>query len=342
MASDWTGACMVLKACAWILIGAFSLNVMALDPKVYDKALDLQQKGHKDTAVRLLETNYNLRSRDLPVKVATLATSLLMSLKRWYKAEQVADVALNANWPGWQTKKPAKANADFWWLLKAATEAKTQIFESGDQSRNRGHLKAEIKAYSDLLATNSSHAENAKQMQARVDMKIENDKADAYHLDWSLSASYWTWEDRPSFDYQVAAKAKLFTPCFGFGLDYTDDFVHWAGGACAGAGSASIEFNDTHNVNYDNRGSVLLIAGYGSALLKLSNSGAAFGVETDLLNVTTSGKTADGTKRSASNEQFAVTAVGRYRFGKLDVKFKGGPVISVPSALWSFELGYVF
>jgi len=326
---------MVLK----ILLALSISFAWAMDPKAYDKANEMAQKGHKEMALRLLELNYNLRSRDLPVKVATLATSLLNSLKRWHKAEQVADGALEKNWPGWQTKKLSKPSADFVALLKMSAEAKTQIFEANEEGRNREHLRSEIKLYTDHLGETKGNEGDAQQMLARVQTKAATEKAEVFHYDWNFFASYWSWEDRPTFNYQLAAKSKIFAPCFGLGVDYTNDMFHFAGGACGGGGSASMQFNTG---TYDNRASVLLIAAYGSVLVRVSNSGAAFGLETDVMNLTTKGHLSDGTTESATNEEFALTAVGRYRAGNFDLKFKGGPVISNPSALWAFELGYVF
>ncbi|MGZ3723075.1 MAG: hypothetical protein ACXVA9_09105 [Bdellovibrionales bacterium] len=330
---------MVLKTLSLITVFIFSLSAAALDPQAYNKAVELVQKNRKESALRELETNYNLRSRDLPLKVATLATSLLISLKRWRKAEQVADGALMVNWPGWPTNKKIKNQAELLSLVKMSAEAKTEIYESGDESRDRHKLQEEIKTYTDILGGDNTKAEEGQKLLARVETHAEIKKASDFHYDWSLLLSYWTWEDRPSFDFQLAAKSKIFSPCFGLGVDYTNDFYHWAGGACAGAGSASLEFNDGH---YDNRAKVTLLAGYGSILLKLSNAGSAFGLEGDVMNIATSGKLADGTTHSSSNEEFAITAVGRYRAGKFDLKFKGGPVISTLSALWSFELAYIF
>jgi len=326
---------MVLRVLAVILIFAVS-QAWAVDPQAYDKASALAQKNRKESALRLLEMNYNLRSHDLPLKVATLAASLSIAVKQWHKAEQVADMAIHANWPDWPATKKPKNQADLFALVRMSAQAKTEIFTSSDEDHAR--LKAEIKKYTDYLDESHASTDDSKGLMARIETKSQV-KTNEYHYGFAVTASYMTWEDRPSFDYHLSAKEKIFTPCYGLDLNYANDQFEWAIGACGGGGAASMQFNDGH---YDNRSSVTLIAGYGSGLIQLNNVGAAFGVETSVMNVMTSGKLADGTRKSVSNEEFAVTAVGRYRLGKIDMKFKGGPVISNPSALWGFELSYIF
>lgn len=321
---------MVLRS-ALVALLAFSFSVWSADPSALERAQKFAQKNQKVQALRILEQNYNLSSRELPVKVAVLAANLAIELKNWRKAERVADAALSAGWPEFRGKKP-----DYLPLVKMSAEAKSEILTGGDDlaTSERKKLKSEIKTYSEVMLANNYENDTAQGLLSRS-QKEAVVKKDEYKIGASLSVAYSTWEDRPTFDYKLKAKAVMFTPCFGFNVNYIGDTYIMSGGACYAQGHADIQFNDG---KLDNLGTISMINGSGSVLMRVSEGGSAYGIEGNWMNATLKGKAAGDREVSANNQDFAFLAVGRFQVWSVDLKFKGGTVVTKPSAIWSFEM----
>lgn len=323
----------------------------AYDSTAFKQALKLHQKNKDDQALHKLEAAYDFSKKDLPPEVPALAAGAAASLKSWGKVERIAEAALLAHDPKWPADS---ANSDdlakylktqtkpVLRLVRLAAEAKSRIFVSSSEDvsdEDREKKKDQIKLYSDALAQIGFEADSVQESVSRVEEHEKLDAMESYKFSLFLTASYWTWEDRPVLALATSAHAVLYTPCVGLGLHYTNEFYQWSGGACWGSGAGALQFSDNH---FDDHASVTLISGFGSVLMQLSDSGAAFGIEGDAMSVTVGGTNSAGTQVSGNNTEFAFLAVGRFRLGSLDVKLKGGTIISDPSALWEVELSYPF
>jgi hypothetical protein len=268
----------------------------------------------------------------------------------WSKAEQIADAALRASWPGWPppdasqpdvVKKLKSKPKVFFNLVRVAADSKSRRFVSTSEivsPEETALLKEEIKLDTDALVAGTGNEESGQGSWTRVQTHEEQALKEEYSLSLSMALSYWTWESRPQFSHFQASRGLIYTPCLGLALNYTNAFFDWSGGGCGGLGRGDLQFSDGH---IDNHGTVTLLNGFASGLVQLSDTGsAAFGLEGDFLDLTLTGKISDGTKVAVSNQQVALMAVGRFRVSRLDIKFKGGAIIDNPSAVWQLELAY--
>lgn len=301
------------------------------EPQAVERAQKLAQKNQNVQALRVLELNYNLSSRDLPVKISSFAVSLAMKIQNWRKAERIADAALTAGWPDFKGKSPNLLP-----VLKMSTEAKTEILTGGDDltASERKKLKNDIKTYTDVMIANGYEVAVVQDYSQRAQSEAVV-RRDEYKLSFSFTAGYGTWEDRPSFDYKLKAKAVLFAPCVGLAANYIGDDYIWSAGACYAQGHADVQFNDGQ---FDDHGSISMVNGMGSVMMRVSEGGSAYGLEGNWMNATMSGKASGDRKVSAANQDFAFLAVGRYQFYSIDLKFKGGTIVGKPSAMWAFEM----
>ncbi|PWU17460.1 MAG: hypothetical protein C5B49_08830 [Bdellovibrio sp.] len=340
---------MVLKTLA-ILLMAFSFaKKPAFDSSAYDKAVTLFQAKKSDKALAVLERAYRFESPDLPLKVSALAAQSALASKRWRSAEQIADSALRANWPQWP---PADASNPevatrlkgmprlFLELVQSTVMAKSQRYNSTLEDISgptRESLKNEIRLNSEALAQTEAASESTQASLARVREHDELMARQEYRYNLSIGLSYWTWEDRPQFTGFQTGRSMVYTPCLGFSLAYANADYEWSGGGCYGAGRSDLLFADGH---YDNYASEKLLAGFGSVLAKLADGRAGFGVEADFMDSTIGGKSSNGSDLSDENQRAALMIVGRFRLSPLEIKFKGGTIVSNPGAIWVVELYY--
>jgi hypothetical protein len=74
----------------------------------FDKAIALYKKRRYVEAAEIIQKSYDLKSKDLPLKVSHLAVLALTHAQQWKKADAVVDEVLRVNLPWWP---PADATA---------------------------------------------------------------------------------------------------------------------------------------------------------------------------------------------------------------------------------------
>jgi hypothetical protein len=164
----------------------------------------------------------------------------------------------------------------------------------------------------------------------------EYQKVEDYKMNVTANLSYITWEDRVSLARLANSRVMLYTPCAGLALGFEGDGLEWNGSLCGGVGRADILFPDG---TFDNHGKLNLFAGSASVLMPVSDDGTAFGLEGQFLSIDLTAASLTGKATSATMET-ALMGIGRYRIGRLDLKFKGGSNLNSGRAIWAFELGY--
>lgn len=345
---------MVLKAIPRLILGLTMLSLVpawaAYDGAAFDKAMALYRKKSYEPALTLLEKNYDIRDPSLPPKVPYLMANLYNQMQRWQKTEKLADTVLAAQISWWPPADPNAAEvADkmktvprpLQALMWAAGEAKSRRFAVQYQNLlpgDREKLKNEAKFYYDVLSQSDYNSEKTQTFWARTQEREELTGKVKYAVGGYVFLSYWTWEDRLLLSVgsgaATAGHGVMFTPCVGGALSYTNAFYQWYGGGCVGAGKGNVRYDDG---TYDSAAQVTLLSGFAGGLRNISEA-AAVGIESHILNRTISATSISGTKGKMEDQAFAVLAVGRFRFGKVDLKLKGGGMISSPSALWQLEI----
>jgi len=281
--------------------------------------------------------------------VALAQARKAMSRKDWRDAEQIADAALHAqdhNWPPSGTitedfvKKLKGRPNSFFALVSLSADAKSHIFILHDESMTddeRSKMKAQIKAYTDVLAQSGVSVEEAEKIQSRVQDQEQLATLEEYKLSLGVLLGYSTWEDRIYFKTSIPTHAILFVPSIGLALNYTNAFYDWSGGVSYGIGDGELKFSDN---SFDDHPKVTVVSGFASGLIQIHDSAAAFGAEVAARSVNVNGHNADGSTATTSPTELSALAVGRFRVSKLDLKFKGGMILGNPSALWAVEFGY--
>jgi hypothetical protein len=326
-----------------------STSAAAFHAQAYEQALDLSRKNKQAAALALVQKSYNLNSPELPLQVAQLAATLALNLRDWRQAESIADAALRSHWMvgAWppadmsapEVDKNLKAQSkSFLALLSAGAKAKSELFLTAGpdvSEMRRQKLKDETKAYTEALAAAGPEGEKAQTYWTKIQDQEDLAAKEEYNLGLSLNVSYFTWEDRPSFDSRVTARGVFYTPCAGLALNYFNSFYEWTGGGCFGQGTGEVQFD---NGTFDTHAQATLVSGYAVALIQVSDH-AAFGLEGNFMNLTMTGSSTVGQKTVATASEFAAMAVGRFQISGVEIKFKGGPNFNLPSAVWAVELG---